>query len=64
MEKSGYGKLLGVKKDSKLIFDAHVKDIRSRYTKKKKSIIQRNTRCKNWKDKLLGNFFSAHSLTV
>lgn len=36
MKKSGYGKLLGVKKDSKLIFDAHVKDIRSRYTKKKK----------------------------
>lgn len=38
MEKSGYGKLLGVKKDSKLIFDAHVKDIRSRYTKKKRAL--------------------------
>ena len=57
MEKSGYGKLLGVKKDSKLIFYGHVKDIRSKYTKKIRALSRETPDVKTEKINFYVTFF-------
>ena len=57
-------KLLGVKTDSDLTFDDHVKDTCKTSNQKLRALVKATPYTKTEKKKFLVNFFSVHSLAI